>query len=1229
MAKVAFPSYDVQTVNGRAGGIGSFIVHFARQLRAWGDEVTIIAMEHRVDPEWRERYRSWGIGLIEIRNEVAPERWPKIWPVTMSEFLTPLLRDFDVVYFCDAGNVAFNTVRMKRLGAASMPICVTVLHGSLNWVLHDRRPELPDHLYNVFAEQYSTRHSDYVISPSQFMADWIDHQGWQLPHEPEVLGLPIIPLAQSSAAQRAEELKRLVYFGRLQPIKGFDLFIDSLLELYRETPEILAQLDEVVLLGHEAIPGAADRVRDKLLLTGLSVVHIGNFDSQQAQNYLAAHVADALVVVPSAFENLPYAVLESSLITGLNIICPNSGGTPEIFSGRGDAQLFDPTPGGLAAKIRERLRRPLRPSELAQYDFAAHNDEWLRFHDRICSAARAKASAAVARVPASVDICITYFNQARHFPQLLQSLELQSSQNFRVIAIDDGSTAPNAAALFDYMAEKYSDRGWIFRRQSDRSVTTARNQAAAQASAEYLLFIDADNVLAANAIERLLQSAQASGDDCLTSGVLQFSGDQFPYEKRTGRPTAPIHQTNMPLGPALAAAVTNPSILGGNVILIRRNVFEAIGGYRELGSTEHEDWALQVKLAAAGYRTDVVPEYLCYCRQSGDSLSRTIDPDQAKRRLVEQFDEQLATVKLQGAASVLHFNLARTRERKSYADFLSYQLRLSHERFNAFGFEPLEAAFSPASAPILSVVRGPMSPAKRTKVLVIIPTLDVGGAEMDLLRNLPRLDGSKFEIVVFTFLARGTLAPQLTATGIEIVGPFAPLRWHWFGNLRRIAFEFPYQLALLATRSMTLLRDFVAKMAPQTIRQAYRRLKLWLRLAHVPLRTRGFGALVRRVWVATKRLCSKTYRELRLRLSSLLGPFKSLARFLPLRLPKPVREMLVLPSYVLIGLGLLSFIRVRRIDLIHTVLPNSYIVGSIANVWINNRPLIMSRVGLNSYQKDSKIGGFTERRLCHPRVSAAVGNCEAILQELCNEGIPKTELRLIRNGIDIADFSWQMVERDGARAALGIPKTAIVLSVVANLHAYKGHSDLLRAMYSVRSGMPEWVLLAAGSDINGSQAWLENLSEELGLRHQVRFLGGRRDIPKILSAADIHVSCSHTEGLPNNILEAMCAGLPVVATAVGGVGELVVDNETGLLVPPHNPAKLGRAILTLARAEGLRRRMGEIGRAHVTSHFAIEKSVKALEQLYAEFSGDSQQGNLVQGERRADEIRLLLDSDAS
>ena len=116
-----------------------------------------------------------------------------------------------------------------------------------------------------------------------------------------------------------------------------------------------------------------------------------------------------------------------------------------------------------------------------------------------------------------------------------------------------------------------------------------------------------------------------------------------------------------------------------------------------------------------------------------------------------------------------------------------------------------------------------------------------------------------------------------------------------------------------------------------------------------------------------------------------------------------------------------------------------------------------------------------------PQGQRAVANCEAILKELRAEGIDQSKLRLIRNGIDIADFSWQMVDRDGARVNLGLPSTAIVISVVANLHAYKGHDDLLRALHQVRRDMPEWILLAVGRDINGNRARLETMCRELGI----------------------------------------------------------------------------------------------------------------------------------------------------
>jgi glycosyltransferase involved in cell wall biosynthesis len=127
---------------------------------------------------------------------------------------------------------------------------------------------------------------------------------------------------------------------------------------------------------------------------------------------------------------------------------------------------------------------------------------------------------------------------------------------------------------------------------------------------------------------------------------------------------------------------------------------------------------------------------------------------------------------------------------------------------------------------------------------------------------------------------------------------------------------------------------------------------------------------------------------------------------------------------------------------------------------------------------------------------------------------------------------------------------------------------------------------------------MHRLSEDLGLAAYARFLGERHDIPVILRAADIHVSASHTEGLPNNILEAMCIGLPVIATAVGGVPEMVVDGVSGLLVPPRDSAAMARA-LDLLTADPVRRAaMGRQGR-NIALSFSIERSANALAQVYA------------------------------
>jgi glycosyltransferase involved in cell wall biosynthesis len=146
---------------------------------------------------------------------------------------------------------------------------------------------------------------------------------------------------------------------------------------------------------------------------------------------------------------------------------------------------------------------------------------------------------------------------------------------------------------------------------------------------------------------------------------------------------------------------------------------------------------------------------------------------------------------------------------------------------------------------------------------------------------------------------------------------------------------------------------------------------------------------------------------------------------------------------------------------------------------------------------------------------------------------------------------------------------------------------------------PDWVLLLVGRDENGYLAELKETCGRQGLMDHVRFLEQRGDVPTILRAADIHLTASHTEGFPNNVLEAMCAGLPVIATAVGGIPELVVNGRTGCLVPARDPAAMAKAVAGLAADPDRMSAMGEAGRKRALGLFSIERSVAALEEIYA------------------------------
>jgi len=304
-------------------------------------------------------------------------------------------------------------------------------------------------------------------------------------------------------------------------------------------------------------------------------------------------------------------------------------------------------------------------------------------------------------------------------------------------------------------------------------------------------------------------------------------------------------------------------------------------------------------------------------------------------------------------------------------------------------------------------------------------------------------------------------------------------------------------------------------------------------------------------------------------------------------------------KYVGVARHIARYMDEAHVDVVHAILPSAYLAAVMANMMTKRRrPLAMSRVSQNWYQKEFRTFGVIER-CCHSRLDVAIGNSQPVLNELRAEGIPDQKLILLRNGIDLTTFVSEMLDCKMARERLAIPADALVFSCVGNLYERKGHADLLKALHSLKDQLPvNWQLLVAGRDINGRLATLRQMADAFGLSSHVRLLGERRDIPALLSAADIHVSASWQESFPNNILEAMCAGLPTVATRVGGVPEQVVDGETGVLAPAQNPSALSQALLALTLDRERREAMGRAGRARVQAEFPIERSVSALQQIY-------------------------------
>lgn len=221
-------------------------------------------------------------------------------------------------------------------------------------------------------------------------------------------------------------------------------------------------------------------------------------------------------------------------------------------------------------------------------------------------------------------------------------------------------------------------------------------------------------------------------------------------------------------------------------------------------------------------------------------------------------------------------------------------------------------------------------------------------------------------------------------------------------------------------------------------------------------------------------------------------------------------------------------------------------------------------------------------------------------------GFPVQRITVLPNGVDSDRFQRGNRGRSFVRKA-----DDILIGTVGRLVPVKNQMVLIDAFSKLCNQDFNIKLIIVGDGPLRHQ--LQTVAKDTGCADRIEFLGRRSDVPEIMRAMDIFVLSSYSEGMSNTILEAMSSGLPVVATAVGGNPELVLNGKTGLLVPTNDPEKLERALCLLIRHEEMRKEMGMRGRERVKKYFSLRGMIDNYEKLYLQCYREKAKGCLPTG----------------
>lgn len=297
-----------------------------------------------------------------------------------------------------------------------------------------------------------------------------------------------------------------------------------------------------------------------------------------------------------------------------------------------------------------------------------------------------------------------------------------------------------------------------------------------------------------------------------------------------------------------------------------------------------------------------------------------------------------------------------------------------------------------------------------------------------------------------------------------------------------------------------------------------------------------------------------------------------------------------------------AYLAAHQINLVHTQLEFANILGNLAAKTLHLPSVATVHVlPSDEARLKARLHQWTEWAFLYLFCDRVLTVSEETRRSFIRHSrFPAQRVQTLYNGIDLAQIPLVPSDRLSVRQELGIPQEAQLLVTVAILRPLKGIHLMLQALPTILEKHPHTFYLIVGDGPQRSQ--LEEQARALGIAARVIFTGMRRDIPRLLNSSDLFVLPSLSEALPTVLAEAMAAKLPIVASAVGGIPEMLIPGENGMLVPPPSPQGFADACSTLLDDASRRKQMGTRGREIVEQTFNITIQVQKLAQIYHEES---------------------------